>query len=148
VKHVRMIAPSGCTFRGFSVDGKDLVVNEKGEIDVPEHLVRDFLAEGFKRAASSEVVILQGPQGADGLEGKQGIQGERGPVGHQWDGTEVRFEIEPGEWGSWVDLQGPKGEPGRDGVGGSVGGFGGLGAGPIDLSGLVTSVNSYFPAGW
>jgi len=28
---------------------------------------------------------------------------------HEWRGTEIRFEIEPGVWGQWVDLEGPRG---------------------------------------
>ena len=39
--------------------------------------------------------------------------GPAGPVGpmpkHEWKGTAIRFEIEPGKWGKWVDLQGPAG---------------------------------------
>lgn len=45
----------------------------------------------------------------------------RGPIGpmpkHQWRGSELRFEIEPGKWGKRVDLRGP---PGAGGGGGSA----------------------------
>lgn len=34
---------------------------------------------------------------------------------HEWRGTEIRFEQEPGVWGPWVDVQGDRG---RDGIGG------------------------------
>lgn len=40
----------------------------------------------------------------------------RGPIGpmpkHQWRGSELRFEIEPGKWGKRVDLRGPPGAGG------------------------------------
>lgn len=152
MKLVRLVAPSACTFR---VGETDYVVDgESREVDVPEYMVADLLAEGFKRAAARELVIMQGPQGEPGrsIKGDQGPPGPRGPIGpmprHEWDGTELRFELEPGKWGRWVDLKGDKGEKGDNGTpGGTVGGFG---AGPIDLSALniTTSTNSYFPAGW
>lgn len=31
---------------------------------------------------------------------------------HEWDGTKLRFEKAPGEWGEWVDLRGPRGYAG------------------------------------
>lgn len=43
----------------------------------------------------------------DGEKGEQGDHGEIGPMPkHQWDGTNIRFEIAPDEWGQWVNLQG------------------------------------------
>lgn len=59
-----------------------------------------------------------------------------GPMpAHEWRGTELRFELEPGVWGEWIDLQGPPGI---------------FGGGPINISEIVAAVagNSYFPAGW
>lgn len=57
-----------------------------------------------------------GRDGADGAPGETGAQGDAGPIGpmprHEWDETRLRFEIEPGKWGDFVDL---KGEQGRDG---------------------------------
>lgn len=149
---VRLIAPeAGCSFR---VDGKDYAVGANGEIDVPESMVRELLAEGFKRAPTTDVVLVQGPAGIDGKQGEigpRGPAGPRGPMGpmprHEWEGTALRFEIAPGQWGALVDLRGPQGEPGRDGTGG--GGI--FGAGPIDLSKLGITAgggNSYFPSGW
>lgn len=38
--------------------------------------------------------------------------------GHQWDGTKIRFEQEPGVWGPWVDVEGPRGRDGMNGGGG------------------------------
>jgi hypothetical protein len=157
MKLVKLIAPEGLRCAYLDNAGNTYEVGEKGEIDVPEHMVRDLLAEGFKRAHASEFVFMQGPKGEPGIEGKQGEPGPRGPAGprgpigpmprHQWQGTELRFEIAPGEWGAWVDLQGPAGRDGRDGGASS---FGGLGAGPIDVSklGIVGGGNSYFPSGW
>ena len=55
-----------------------------------------------------------GPQGKQGLSGPKGDQGDPGPKGpigkipkHQWRGTELRFQKQNGEWGKYVDLQGP-----------------------------------------
>ena len=151
---VKLIAPEGLRYSFRDNAGTLYAVGEKGEIDVPEHMVRDLLAEGFRRAAASDVVLMQGPRGEPGIDGKQGEVGPRGPTGprgpigpmprHRWEGTALQFEMEPGQWGAQVDLRGPKGEPGRDGGDG-----GGFGAGPIDLSKLgVLSGSSYFPSGW
>jgi hypothetical protein len=148
---VKLIAPAdGFT---FAAGDKQYAVGGDREVDVPENLVPQLLQEGFKRAAATEVVLMQGPPGIEGRQGDvgpRGPQGPRGPIGpmprHEWEGTELRFEIAPGQWGAWVDLQGPRGEPGRDGAG-SAGLFG---AGPINLDalGVTATFNSYFPAGW
>jgi hypothetical protein len=29
---------------------------------------------------------------------------------HEWRDTELRFQLEPGRWGPWVDLRGPTGD--------------------------------------
>lgn len=51
----------------------------------------------------------QGERGKDGEQGLPGLHGEQGPMPkHEWRGTELRFEIEPGVWGEWVDLKGKK----------------------------------------
>lgn len=34
---------------------------------------------------------------------------------HEWRGTEIRFELAPGSWGPWTDVQGDRG---RDGISG------------------------------
>ncbi|KQP20557.1 hypothetical protein [Pseudorhodoferax sp. Leaf267] len=39
---------------------------------------------------------------------------------HEWDGTKIRFEQEPGVFGPWVDLEGPAGRNGLNGGGGGV----------------------------
>jgi hypothetical protein len=79
-------------------------------------------------------------------ERKQAV--ERGPPGppgpmpaHEWRDTKLRFQQGPsGEWGEFVDLQGP---PGR------AGGLTAMGL-PIGIGGGGGTVvaNSYFPAGW
>lgn len=151
IRLVKLIAPTdGCAFRDHT--GKEYKVAGDRSIDVPEDMARTLLAEGFKRATTAEVVLLQGPKGEIGVTGKQGETGPRGPAGprgpigpmprHQWQGTSLRFEIAPGEWGVAVDLQGPKGESGSN-VNTGI-----LGAGDIDLSALAGTVNSYFPSGW
>lgn len=54
-----------------------------------------------------------GERGPKGDPGKDGERGDTGPMPrHQWRKTELRFELEPGKWGKWVDL---KGEPGKSG---------------------------------
>lgn len=57
-----------------------------------------------------------GPMGRTGPRGEMGTPGEDGLPGatprHEWRGTEIRFEIEPGVWGDWVDLKGDRGMAG------------------------------------
>lgn len=71
-----------------------------------------------------------------------GEHGPPGPVGpmpaHEWEGTKLRFELAPGQWGSYVDLQGPPGTDARTVLGLPVHGGGSA----------TTSANSYWPAGW
>ena len=49
------------------------------------------------------------------------LPSEPGPMGpmprHQWDGTRLRFEQEPGIWGGWKDLKGKDAKPAKQ-VGG------------------------------
>lgn len=66
--------------------------------------------------------------GKDGIPGTHGKDGDRGPIGpmpeHEWIGTNLRFQEPSGEWGEFVDLEGPKGlqgEPGKDGRDGADG---------------------------
>lgn len=50
----------------------------------------------------------------------RGDDGDIGPMPrHQWKGTKLRFEIQPDEWGKFVDLKGKPGSPGAPGRGGS-----------------------------
>lgn len=39
---------------------------------------------------------------------------------HEWDGTRLRFELAPGVWGEWVDLEGPAGRNGYNAIGGGT----------------------------
>jgi hypothetical protein len=77
-------------------------------------------------------------------EGALGPTGDPGPIGpmprHEWNGTRLRFEIDVGEWGEWVDLRGPKGEFSGFRLP-TFGGGGGSGSG-------AATGNAYFPAGW
>ena len=89
-----------------------------------------------------------GTSGRDGLNGKDGTRGPRGPRGeagrqgdsgligpmpaHEWEGTKLRFEEAPGEWGKFKDLRGPRG-------------IGGGGSAQVATPALL---NSYFPNGW
>ena len=83
-----------------------------------------------------------GPKGDQGEPGPQGPQGERGKPGeigpmprHEWQGTRLRFEQKPGEWGRFVDLRGPRG----------FGGGGGWSSG-TDLAALLPGSTSADPA--
>ena len=73
-----------------------------------------------------------GKNGADGKDGREGRDGKDGATGpapdHQWKGTKLRFQDPSGDWGKWVDLQGPKGETGNGGGGTVV--VAGQGTGP------------------
>lgn len=148
---VKLIAPDATS--SFSVGEKTYAIEANREVDVPEDMAPTLIAEGFKRATNAEIVLMQGPRGEIGIQGKQGEigprgpQGPRGPIGpmprHEWDGTELRFEIEPGVWGAFVDLQGP---PGKDGTSAPMAG-GILGAGTVVLGG-GGSANSWTPSGW
>lgn len=66
-----------------------------------------------------------GKDGIPGTHGKDGRDGEQGPIGpmpeHEWIGTSLRFQEPDGEWGDFVDLEGPKGEDGKDGRDGTDG---------------------------
>ncbi len=57
----------------------------------------------------------KGDKGDAGKSGKKGGKGDAGQLGpmpkHEWRGSELRFEIEPGKWGKWADLQGPPPKP-------------------------------------
>ena len=51
---------------------------------------------------------MRGTDGATGGPGPQGEQGDQGPMPkHQMRGDAIRFEIEPGIWGTWINLAGP-----------------------------------------
>ena len=75
-----------------------------------------------------------GPEAPRGAKGDTGDDGAIGPMPqHEWRGTALRFEIEPGVWGAWTELRGPQGSRGEP-----AGGFG-AGAGDlrIDVNTLV-----------
>lgn len=66
---------------------------------------------------------LPGKSGRDGRPGRNGRDGKPGKDGkirmakHEWNGTMIRFEVENGKWGEWVNLQGPPGQARPDGGG-------------------------------
>lgn len=77
--------------------------------------------------------------------GEAGADGAIGPMpAHEWRGTQLRFEVAPGEWGAFVDLRGPVGRTGNSG-GGIKGEKGDTG--PQGLPGASVG-NSYMPGGW
>ena len=108
------------------------------------------IENGFRGTAAEWLKSLRGARGEagepgdrgePGINGKAGEMGPRGPQGpvgpmprHEWKGTELRFEMQPGEWGPYVDLKGPKGDGTQIPVG----------AGPL----ILPSTNSYMPGGW
>ena len=55
----------------------------------------------------------------------ESARGPRGPIGpmpeHEWNGSRLRFEIAPNQWGEWTDLQGPPGARGPRGPKGEPG---------------------------
>lgn len=108
-----------------SLKGKD---GERG-LSAYELAVRG----GFDGTEAEWQKDLQGPKG------DKGDPGPRGPIGpmpeHEWNGTELRFQMAPSQWGPWVDLKGDKGDPGK-GTATVVGG------GPVDLG------NFYMPVGF
>jgi len=79
-----------------------------------------------------------GRKGEPGIQGRKGEPGPPGPIGpmprHEWKGTELRFEMEPGQWGQFVDLKGPPGQVGQT----------------IVASGAVAEIPlfGYMPQGW
>lgn len=98
--------------------------------------VQPAFSEDVRRSLLDEAVkslLLRGPQGEAGERGPQGpaglsVKGDIGPRGergaegpmgpmpkHEWDGTRLRFELEPDVWGEWVDLRGPQGKAGAGG---------------------------------
>lgn len=63
-----------------------------------------------------------GLPGTHGKDGRDGDKGETGPAPeHDWVGTHLRFKAPDGEFGDFVDLEGPKGEKGDKGPQGEEG---------------------------
>jgi PKD repeat protein len=89
----------------------------------------------------------RGERGAKGEIGDRGLVGPEGQMGpmpdHQWDGTRLRFEEPDGQWGKYVDLQGPRGYQGSSGI--IAGGEGG-GMSPTQALQLQTLINIF--GGW
>lgn len=70
-----------------------------------------------------------GMPGASGDKGHDGIQGSKGEIGlmpkHQFRGDALRFEMQEGTWGSWINL--------KDGVFSQIGGSSAAGAAAIEI---------------
>lgn len=107
--------------------------------------------DGLNGLSTYEIAVANGFEGTEtewlkqqepipGRPGEPGPPGPRGPMGpmprHEWNGTELRFQLAPDQWGQWVDLKGDKGDKG-DG-GGVVGG------GPIRI--FSTNLPGFVPA--
>jgi len=107
--------------------------------------------QGERGPAGESIIGPEGPPGPKGDPGRPGIpgnsitgpEGPRGPAGpmpkHVWNGTKLAFELAPGVWGAFTDLQGPPGEPGRAGESryvndrsGGGGGASGITDAPVD----------------
>jgi hypothetical protein len=100
----------GQSIRG--ADGADGVgVHSHDVIDTPSGvLVTVTLTDGRR----IEYPLIR--HGRDGVDGQtvHGQDGQPGPMPrHQWNGTKLRFEIAPGEWGEWHDLEGKRGRGGE-----------------------------------
>ena len=123
--------------------------------DADPDLVRSMVAAAIDempkprdgRDADPELVKAEVAKALGGIKvraGARGLKGEAGPIGpmprHEWDGTKLRFEIDVGVWGEWVDLRGPKGE--------SAGGRLPKNAGASTFRAGGGSGNTYFPSGW
>ena len=121
---------------------------------VSERLVK--LEQSVSRMRNDLLPVAEGPRLGDGESGPQGPAGERGPQGpagergprglagaagpmprHEWRGSWLRFELEPGKWGQWANLLGPAGPSGAGG------GFSVV----SDLTGLAPGVSDLEPAG-
>lgn len=132
---------------GTIKDGLTRVTRLKPEAvaEVIEPIVdRETLRSIAKEEAVRVLATMRLPK--DGVSvrgdvGPKGEQGPRGPIGpipkHEWNGTELRFEQAPGQWGKYVDLQGPAGKDGRTHTSFSVvnegGGSGGTSDGSVPL---------------
>lgn len=164
---VRLIAPDDNFILALpDASGKlqQYALGQDRSVDVPEAMVAGLLEVGFVRARTEQFVMLQGPPGEKGETGRPGAdsvvpgppgkagrngkdstvpgpRGEPGPMGpmpaHEWDGTELRFEIDIGIWGPWVDLQGPKGPKGEPGAPGKAGVVGGGAFIPAQAQGII-----------
>lgn len=126
---------------GVGVDRFEQLSESKAKIVLTDGRQFEFdLPEGKRGLRGS-----RGERGSDGVSivGEQGEQGAIGPMPrHKWEGTKIRFEIAPDEWGKAVDLQGPKGKSGQVFVGGGSGEATGVGAVGATSSGDVQTVNS------
>lgn len=105
---MRLLPPEG--LRSVEMPDGAVVALERGEaMDVPDAVAFEFLEAGWQKAMTQvNVEVIPGPPGPPGPPGKAG---DIGPMPlHQWRDTELRFELKPGIWGKWTDLQGPPGE--------------------------------------
>lgn len=82
-------------------DGSDGVGIDTAKIDKRGHLIITL---------TDEQSIDAGLAKPRAKKGDKGDKGDIGPMPrHEWDGTALRFEKAPGEWGEYVDLRGPRG---------------------------------------
>lgn len=131
-------------------DGKDGRDGRDADPDVMRSMIAEALADMPKPRDGRDADPAQVREQIRRAFGELVLKDPQiGPVPrHEWDGTKLRFELPGGQWGAWVDLQGPRGARGADGFGG--GGMGGPGPqgpqGPAGPAGAVA--NSYFPTGW
>lgn len=86
------------------------------------------------RDGHSPIAGVDYPLPEKGEKGDPGAVGERGPMPkHEWRGKWIRWEIEEGKWGEWVNTQGEKGDPGRGGGAGAGVRINGSGTASPDL---------------
>ncbi len=110
------------------LDGKPGKVGEQG-IQGPEGPPgRDGLdgIAGVSIEGQQGVPGKAGRDGEDGTDavGTDGEKGDKGEIGdipkHEWQGTGLRFEEAPGEWGKFVNLEGRPGPSGGGASGGAI----------------------------
>jgi hypothetical protein len=89
---------------------------------------------------------IKGDKGDPGIIGIPGIHGTNGTYpAHQWNGTNIRFQLSNGTWGNWTNIKGDDGSsttgsPGPQGPAGSQGPQGPAGKdGSPNLPPVVTS---------
>lgn len=129
------------------LDGKDGRDGKDADPELVAELVRQAVADMPRPRdgtdgldADPELIRAEVERSVGALTLRAGDRGPQGPAGdlgpmpaHEWQGTRLRFEVESGKWGPFVDLRGPRG---AGGGGGSV------------IGSATRSSFSYMPGGW
>jgi len=80
----------------------------KGEDYFTKNEIKDFKKEITPVKGEDYFDGKDGEKGGQGYRGEKGERGDKGDVGdvpkHEWQGTNLRFELPKNKWGQWVDL--------------------------------------------